>query len=40
MSMAMLQAGFDERVGAGRAEVRSLGFGPEGIPAFPMRSRQ
>ena len=35
MSMAMLQAGLDERLGAGRARVRSLGFGPEGLPAVP-----
>ena len=35
MSMAMLQAGFDRRLGPGRAAVRSLGFGPEGIPAIP-----
>ena len=34
MSMAMLQAGFDQRLGPGRAVVRSLGFGPEGIAAF------
>lgn len=32
MSMAMLQAGFDEQVGAGSVQVRSLGFGPEGMP--------
>lgn len=29
MSMAMLQDGLDRRLGAGRAVVRSLGFGPE-----------
>ena len=35
MSMAMLQAGLDQRLGPGRAAVRSLGFGPEGIPSIP-----
>lgn len=35
MSMAMLQRGFDERLGAGRAYVLSLGFGPEGERAIP-----
>lgn len=35
MSMAMLQRMLDERVGSGRAMVRSLGFGPEGLPAIP-----
>jgi len=35
MSMAMLQAGFDQRLGRGRAVVVSLGFGPKGIPAIP-----
>jgi protein-tyrosine phosphatase len=35
MSMAMLQAGFDRQFGAGRVAVRSLGFGPEGIPSIP-----
>ena len=34
MSMAMLQAGFDRRIGPGRVEVRSLGFGPEGRAAI------
>jgi protein-tyrosine phosphatase len=34
MSMAILQAGFDRRLGPGRAEVHSLGFGPEGIAAI------
>jgi protein-tyrosine phosphatase len=32
MSMALLQAGFDRRLGSGRVTVRSLGFGPEGLP--------
>jgi protein-tyrosine-phosphatase len=35
MSMALLQEGCDRRLGAGRAVVRSLGFGPEGMPAIP-----
>ena len=35
MSMAMLQAGLDRSLGEGRAIVRSLGFGPEGVPAIP-----
>ena len=35
MSMAMIQAGLDRRLGPGRAVVRSLGFGPEGMPAIP-----
>lgn len=34
MSMAMLQDGFDRRLGKGRAVVRSLGFGPEGEAAI------
>lgn len=34
MSMAMLQHGFDERLGVGRAYVLSLGFGPEGERAI------
>jgi protein-tyrosine-phosphatase len=34
MSMAMLQAGLDDRLGPGKAMVRSLGFGPEGLPAI------
>ncbi len=35
MSMAMLQDGFDRRLGPGRVMVRSLGFGPEGIASIP-----
>ena len=35
MSMAMIQAGLDQRLGAGRALVRSAGFGPEGMPPIP-----
>lgn len=35
MSMALLQAGFDDRLGPGRVRVGSLGFGPEGLPAIP-----
>ena len=35
MSMAMIQAGLDDRLQTGRAIVRSLGFGPENIPAIP-----
>lgn len=34
MSMAMIQDGLDRRVGEGRAVVRSLGFGPEGVAAI------
>lgn len=34
MSMAMLQGGFDRRLGVGRVVVGSLGFGPEGLPAI------
>lgn len=34
MSMAMLQSQLDQRLGRGRALVRSLGFGPEGLPAI------
>jgi len=34
MSMALLQAGFDRRLGPGRVVVESLGFGPEGYPAI------
>ncbi|MEP4652713.1 MAG: hypothetical protein ABJ314_21245, partial [Ilumatobacter sp.] len=34
MSMAMIQAGLDRRLGQDRAVVRSLGFGPEDLPAI------
>ncbi len=34
MSVAMLQAGFDQRLGSGRAVGRSLGFGPKDMPAI------
>lgn len=34
MSMAMMQSQLDSRLGSGRAIVRSLGFGPEGIAAI------
>lgn len=34
MSMAMIQDGLDRKLGAGRAVVRSLGFGPEDVPAI------
>ena len=39
MSMAMLQAGLDARLGAGRVQVRSLGFGPEDLPPIPEAVR-
>jgi len=35
MTMALIQAGLDERLGPGRADVRSLGFGPESLPPIP-----
>jgi protein-tyrosine phosphatase len=35
MAMAMLQDGFDGRLGGGRVVVASRGFGPEGITAIP-----
>jgi protein-tyrosine-phosphatase len=35
MAMALLQRGLDDRLGDGRAQVWSLGFGPEGLPAIP-----
>ena len=35
MVMAMLQHGLDDRLGDGRSQVWSLGFGPEGMPAIP-----
>ncbi len=35
MAMAMIQDGLDRRLGEGRAIVRSLGFGPEELPAIP-----
>ncbi len=35
MTMAMLQSNLDDRLGAGAAIVRSLGFGPEDIPSIP-----
>ncbi len=34
MSMAMMQSQLDARLGPGQAIVRSLGFGPEGVPAI------
>lgn len=34
MSMALIQDGLDRRLGAGRAIVHSLGFGPEDMPAI------
>ncbi len=34
MVMAMIQDGLDRRLGKGRAVVRSLGFGPEDLPAI------
>ena len=34
MMMAMLQSGLDHHLGDGRAQVWSLGFGPEGLPAI------
>jgi protein-tyrosine-phosphatase len=36
MSIAMLQAGFDQRLGSGRAVERSLGFGPKDVPAISV----
>lgn len=35
MTMAMLQRNLDDRLGAGAAVVRSLGFGPEDMPSIP-----
>lgn len=35
MTMAMLQRDLDERLGAGAAIVRSLGFGPEDLASIP-----
>lgn len=40
MSMAMLQAALDRRLGPKRALVRSLGFGPEGEPAIADAVRE
>jgi protein-tyrosine-phosphatase len=34
MSMAMLQAGFDRVLGPDAVQVKSLGFGPEGVAAI------
>jgi protein-tyrosine-phosphatase len=35
MTMAMLQRNLDDRLGVGAAVVRSLGFGPDGMPSIP-----
>jgi protein-tyrosine phosphatase len=35
MTAAMLQSMLDRRLGPGRAELESFGFGPEGIPSIP-----